>query len=115
MRTARRLYQGQPTAATPTDAITASIDTEVARLVVSNTGAATTFRVFHRRGVAAGVTNALYYDVAIAANTSLELLVAQGDGSGVVLAAGDILTVESASGAVTFTLYGSTVFTGADR
>jgi hypothetical protein len=73
--------------------------------IANVTGAAVNARIFVRiAGAAAGVGNALAYDVSIAANSLFAL------SEGITLAATDVLTVRSATGsALTFTAFGSEV------
>lgn len=69
---------------------------------VCNTGAATTYRVHLRRnGAAVAVGNALLFDIALPAGTADEKVLA-----GLTLGDADVLSVRSASGAVTFTVCG---------
>lgn len=69
---------------------------------ICNTGAATTYRVHLRRnGAAVGVGNAVLYEIALPAGRTDEKVLA-----GLALGDGDILSVRSASGAVTFTACG---------
>ena len=99
------LGQASPAAATNGDLCTPPAGEQwvVATLAVANVGAATTFRLHPRMaGAAASADNASNYDTPIAANTTEYLTVGMclnGD-------EGDILTVRSASGDVTFTAWG---------
>lgn len=97
------LGQNAPGAATNADAYTvpASRVTVLSSIVVCNTGAATTYRVHARiNGAAAAVGNALFYDVAIPANsTDIHVF-------GLTLGDTDVITTRSASGGVTFTVSG---------
>jgi hypothetical protein len=97
------LGQAAPAAATDGAAYTVPANrvAVLSGIVVCNTGAATTYRVHVRRnGAAAGVGNAIAYDVALGANQS-DFIPA-----GVTLGDTDVLGVRSASGAVTFTVSG---------
>lgn len=70
-------------------------------ILIANTGAATTYRLFARKnGAAAAVGNAVAYDVDIPANKTDVLTI------GGTLEAADVITGRSASGGVTFTLFG---------
>lgn len=70
--------------------------------IANTTGTAATTRVFVRiAGAAAAASNAIAYDVSIAANSVTALTL------GATLAATDILTVQSGTGnALTFTAFG---------
>lgn len=99
------LGQSKPGAAANADAYTvgAGKSAVIGALMVANTGAATTFRIFARiAGAAAAVGNAIAYDVAIGANEVITF-------GGLTLAATDVLTVYSTSGTVTFTAFGDEV------
>lgn len=73
--------------------------------IANVTATAATARIFVRiAGAAAGVGNALAYDVSIAANSLFAL------SEGITLGAGDIISVRSSTGAaLTFTTFGSEV------
>lgn len=98
------LGQSKPAAATPANIYTVPS----ARRAISSTlvacetgGAATTIRVWARiAGATAAVGNAVAYDVAIDPNQHV------GITEGMTFAATDVITVQSASGSVTFTLFG---------
>lgn len=98
------LGQAAPAAATNGDAYTvpASRVAVLASIVVCNTNAAaTTYRIHARiNGAAAAVGNALFYDVAIPPN-STDVHVFGG-----TLGDTDVITVRSAAGGVTFTVFG---------
>lgn len=72
-------------------------------LIANSTTASATFRVFARiAGATAAVSNAIYYDVNLAANSSAALTV------GITLAATDVLTIRSSvANALTFTAFGT--------
>lgn len=76
-----------------TTASTATSGAVVSTIAVANrTASATTYRVFVRPlGVAATASNAIAYDVALAANDTVALTL------GVTMSATDILTVRTAS------------------
>lgn len=98
------LGQAAPAADTLTTLYTvpAARQAVVSTLVVAETGgAATTIRIHICKNAAAGGTaNAIAYDLALSANTHY------GFTEGLTLAANDIVRVQSASGSVTFTLFG---------
>jgi hypothetical protein len=106
--TYKTLGQVAPSTTDNVDAYTVPAATEaiVSSIVIANTTAsASSFRIFQRiDGAAAGVGNAVAYDVAIPANstTSLELKL--------TINATDVITVRSANAdALTFTLNGSEI------
>lgn len=97
------LGQAAPAAAADAAAYTvpASRRAVSSTITVCNTGAATTYRVHARKaGAAAGAGNAVAFDVTLAAGQSDALT------WGVALGPGDVVGVRSASGAVTFTVFG---------
>lgn len=97
------LGQAAPAAATDTAAYTvpASRVAVLSTLAVCNTGAATTYRVHIRKaGAAVAVGNAVAYEVSLGAGQTDPLT------WGITLGPGDIVSVRSASGAVTFTVFG---------
>lgn len=99
------LGQAAPGAATNGDlipAVTAGRRQVISTIVAAETGgAATAIRIFARKaGAAAAVGNAIAYDVAVAANSTTTFTI------GAALAATDVVTVRSTSGAVTFTAFG---------
>lgn len=89
---------------------TATLDTEVTRLFITNvSGGAAAFRLYH---VVAGGTpaqaNALFFDHVLAANDTFELL-ADAPNSGIQLKTDDMLYVRAAvGGTVAFNVYGVT-------
>lgn len=93
-------------------AFTATLDTEITRLLVTNlTAGALTFRIWH---VAAADSptqppeSALYYDHAVAANDTFELR-SDATNSGIQLKVDDELWIRSSSAsALAFNLYGVT-------
>lgn len=101
--TRKILGQAAPAAATPANIYTvpALTSTVVSTLVICNRGAATTFR-FSARQAGAVQANLHYnaYDTPLEANETVPLTF------GGTLAATDVITVQSASGNVSFTLYG---------
>lgn len=97
------LGQAAPGAAANGDAyvVPANRVAVLSGVFVCNTGAATTYRVHHRiNGAAAAVGNALCYEIAIDAGQTDPIL------AGLTMGDTDVLTVRSASGAVTFTVCG---------
>jgi hypothetical protein len=105
-----RLASVLPTDTSNTTAFTATLDTEVTRMFVTNLSAgALTFRVFHvPADVVLGNVHALYYDHALAANDTFELF-SDATNSGVQLKEGDTIVVRSSSGNnIAFNLYGVT-------
>jgi hypothetical protein len=102
-QTHKRLYTGQPAAATNTTGYTAPASTKaiISSIFCCNTGSETTIRVFLvPNGDAAGVDNALYYDLTIRAGDTFLI-------NGVpVLEESDFLVFYSVSGGVTFTVSG---------
>ncbi len=86
--------------------VPAATQTVVSTLSVTNdTTASATFRVYVRvAGAAASATNTLFFDTALAANSTAFFTV------GLTLGAGDILTVRSGTAnAFTFQAFGSEV------
>lgn len=99
--------QVDPAAATDTTLYTvpAATQTIVSTIAVCNRGANnTTFRIAIRPGGAA-LANAhyLYYDANIGAGVTVAITV------GVTLAGGDVVTVRSASGDITFQAFGTEI------
>jgi hypothetical protein len=100
------LGQSAPAAATPADLYTVPGGNSAvcSTLVICNRGVSTSYRVAIRPA-GASIANQHYivYDAAITANDSTFLTI------GSTLAATDVVTVESASGNVSFNLYGSEI------
>jgi hypothetical protein len=98
------LGQQAPAAATNADVYTVpgSRRSVLSTVFVANTsGSATTYRIYLRKaGAAAAVSNAIAYDVNLGANATDAWTV------GITLAAADVVTVQSAGGAVSFTVCG---------
>ncbi len=102
------LFQGSvSTPGTAVAAFTATVQTEVTRITVANTGAtARTFDVHHDVGGSTFTTaNALYNGIAIPANTTMTLEAAT-IGSGFMFAATDSLGFDASGTDVTFSIYG---------
>lgn len=105
-----RLNVIRPGDTAATLAFTAAIDTEVTRVFVCNTsGAGRTFRLFHGEdGDSFDEENALFWDVAVPSNTTVEVF-ADSPNSGIMMKATDILGVRSDSAdGLTFSIYGVT-------
>lgn len=102
-QTHKRLATSRPAAASNTDAYTATgVKAMISSVFVCNTAAVDdTMRLFLVPSAgAAGVGNALYYDLTVRANDTLLV-------NGVpMLEDGDKLTVYSANGTLTFTISG---------
>lgn len=89
---------------------TAQIGCEVTAIAICNsTGAAVTFRLHHdQAGSTYDISNALYYDTTIAANSTMWIR-AQSMGAGIQMANTDSLGVRSSvANALTFSFYGQT-------
>ena len=104
------LAQLQPSGTASTAAYTATLRTEITRVVVCNvTASAAVWDLYHddaAAGLASG--NALVYGKSLAANT-YEVPVEARDGNGIVLSAGGKVGVRSGTGsAITFSIYGVT-------
>lgn len=99
------LGQVIPAAATPTDLYVCAapvIETVGSTVVVCNQGAATTVRIaFRKANFALTAKQYVWYDVPLAANESKSWTV------GFTMQATDVITVQSASGSVSFTAFGS--------
>lgn len=100
------LGQAAPSATTNTDLYTVPTSTQaiVSTLNICNRGAATSFRVAARKS-GATLANQHYveYDVAIAANDSINLT------RGMALGAGDIITVYAGTANLSFTAFGTEI------
>lgn len=102
------LGQSIPAATTDTDLYIVPMSTEavVSTMTITNvTGTAGVARVYVRQGAATAATsNALMYDVPVAANSVNAFTL------GLTLAAGDVVTVYSSNGSdLTFQLFGSEI------
>lgn len=102
------LGQSAPTSTSNADLITvgASKSQIVSTLVIANTTtSAATARVFARiAGAAAAASNALIYDINIAANSTASFTL------GITLAATDVLTIQTGTAnALTFTAFGTEI------
>jgi hypothetical protein len=102
------LGQAHPAGTADTTLYTAPAATQavVSTLSITNvTGTAANARVFVRiAGAAAGISNAVLYDVPLAANSVAAFTL------GITLAATDVVTVRASAGAtLTFQLFGSEI------
>jgi hypothetical protein len=106
-----RLFSSRPVlAATDTLAFTATLDTEITRIfVTNNTAVADTYRIHHvDAGGAPSLDNGLYYDQTLAGKTTATVF-ADAPNSGIKLAPGDMIYVRAATGgAIAFNAYGVT-------
>ena len=109
---ARHLAQSRPSGTTAAALLTvasaAKNGIEITRLVIANTTASSAkFSVYHDDdGTTYDQTTALYYSVAISANTTT-VIEAQSENSGITISPGGALAVQTDTGsALTFTLYG---------
>jgi len=88
---------------------TATIKTEITRIIISNTtGSAATFRLFHDQGGSTyDESNALVYDFSIASGAFFDSLQSFNTGNGITLVPTDTLGIRSGTGnALTFNVYG---------
>jgi len=88
---------------------TASIKTEITRIIIANTtGSAATFRLFHDQGGSTyDESNALIYDFSIASGAFFDSLQSFNTGNGITLVPTDTLGIRSGTGnALTFNVYG---------
>ena len=102
------LAQTRPANTTAATAYTASIQTEITRILVANTTVlAATFRLFHDDdGTTYDQTTALYYDESIAANTT-KVINMEAQGCGLFVAKSGTIGVRTGTAdALTFSLYG---------
>jgi len=85
----------------------ANVETTITSIIVCNTsGAAATYRIFHdHNGTTYDQTTALFYDIAIAADTThiLDVFIAADDENG------NLAVRTSVANALTFTVYGAEV------
>lgn len=106
-----RLFNTRPTDTADTLAFTATLNTELTKLLVCNTtGGAVTFRFYHLpEGVAvSSLDYALWYDKSVAANDTFIFGGETGNG-GIQLEEGDTILVRSATAnALAFQGYGIT-------
>jgi len=103
------LAQVRPSNTTAVTAFTASLRTEITRILVANTSAsAATLRLFHDDdGSTYDETTALVWDNSLAAGAYLDLQ-AYLDGAGITLLPSGTLGVRSGTGnALTFNVYGT--------
>jgi hypothetical protein len=105
-----KLAASRPDGTTAVAAFTAAIATEITAIFVANVSSSgRTFRIFHAaEGGSFDLDTALYYDVTIAANTTLVIQSSAPNGL-ISMEAGDIIGVRtSAADDLNFTLYGVT-------
>jgi hypothetical protein len=91
-------------------AFTAALNTEITKIFVCNvTGGALTFRLFHGlAGDSFDEENALYYDAAVAANSTV-VVEGMSPNAGLLMQPEEILGVRSSSAnGLTFSIYGVT-------
>ena len=104
------LKQLSPSAATATTAVTATagLQTKITTILICNTTSeAIKYRIYHdEAGITYAISNALYYDVTLAANSTETISFFPG--SGISLAGADSLGVESNTANVVFSVYGVT-------
>ena len=104
------LGQNRPSATTNATLFTAQIGVEITRIIVVNTsGGAATFRLFHDVGGSTyDESNALRWDVSLAAGEFAEII-GSSEGAGLQLEVGDTIGIRtSVANALTFTAYGVT-------
>lgn len=112
-----RLAVLRPANTTAATIFTASLNTEITKIFVANVTAGTlTFRVFHgASGDSYDEDTALYYDVAIDANATVEIFADTPNG-GIMMQEGEILGVRSSSGnGLNFSVYGVVAPIAAER
>ena len=105
-----RLAVTRPSDTTAATAFTASVNTEVTRIVVCNTsGVASSFRLFHgASGDSYDEANALFWDHPVPANGTVDIY-ADSANSGISMQPDEILGVRSGNAnALTFSVYGVT-------
>jgi hypothetical protein len=105
-----QLAQSRPGGTTAVSVYTASIRTEISRIIVCNTtGTAAALSIYHDDdGSTFDATTALYEGVSLAANATMEIK-SEGIGSGLMVSKdGQIGVKTGTASALTFTLYGTT-------
>ncbi len=105
-----QLAQSRPAGTSAVSAFTASVATEITRIVIANTtSSSANASLFHDdNGSTFDQTTALLYAVAIPAN-STTIIESSGLGSGFHMAADGQIGVQTGTGsALTFTIYGIT-------
>tara|TARA_Y100001938_G_scaffold56419_1_gene78620 strand:- start:211 stop:567 length:357 start_codon:yes stop_codon:yes gene_type:complete len=103
------LGQARPSDTNNATLYTASLKTEIGRIIIANTsGSAATFRLFHDQGGSTyDESNALAFDVSIATGAINDALQSFQMGNGITLAPTDTLGIRSSvANALTFTIYG---------
>ena len=105
-----QLAQTRPANTTAATAYTATRATEVTRIIVANSSTATQFSLFHDDdGSTYSQATALFYTVAIEANSTVDVVFADGYGGIVVSPSGTIGVKTEAANNLTFTVYGVTL------
>lgn len=105
-----RLAQIRPADTNIATAFTAELNTEVTLITVTaSSGAASTFRIYHvDPGGTASVTNALFWNVAVAVDETF-IFQAQTAGSGIQVQRGGSIAVRAGTAStITFNIYGVT-------
>ena len=103
------LAQSRPSDTNAATLYTATIKTEITRIIIANTtGSAATFRLFHDQGGSTyDESNALIYDFSIASGAFFDSLQSFNTGNGITLVPTDTLGIRSGTGnALTFNVYG---------
>ena len=103
------LGQSRPSDTNNTAIYVASLKTEICRIIIANTtGSSATFRLFHDQGGSTyDESNALAFDVTIAANSINDNFQSFQMGNGITLAATDSFGIRSSvANALTFSIYG---------
>jgi hypothetical protein len=104
------LAQARPGVTSATTAITATMRTEIKKIVVCNVGGgAGAYSIYHDDdGTTYDQTTALFYSKSLAANTT-DIINAEDYGGGISVSAGGAIGIQSATAsAMTFTFYGTT-------
>lgn len=105
-----QLAQSRPSGTSAVSAFTATLATEITRIVIANTtGSAANASVFHDDdGSTFDQTTALLYAVSIPAN-STTMIESGGAGSGITVKPSGQIGIQTGTGnALTFTIYGIT-------
>ena len=105
-----QLAQSRPAGTTAVNAFTATLLTEITRIVVANTtGTAAAMSIYHDDdGSTFDATSALYEAKNVPANDSIEIK-SESIGGGLMVAASGQIGIKTGTGnALTFTIYGIT-------
>lgn len=100
----------RPTVTTVVSVFDATLATEITLVIIANTtGSAATFSLYHvLPGDSATTSNALYYNVSLAANQTFTFA-AQSPGAGIQVLGGESIQVDAGTiSALTFSVYGVT-------